>query len=218
MSNSSDPYPPIEKYRGITREIIKIIREHQVKLLIVTKSNLVVRDIDILRSFPSAVSISITTLNTELASIIEPYSPPPRLRLEALKILKEKGIPVILRIDPVIPFLTEKDSVEVLKQSLFVDHLVFSTLKLKKDGFRRMTSFFPHLKEAWSRVYFMEGERIQSSWYLNRERRVHLLKPLIELAEREGISWGLCREGFEFSGKSCDGSHLLFLNPHKDKS
>ena len=209
MSNSSDPYPPIERIKRITKEVIELIKQHKIKLLIITKSDIVTRDIDILKRFPSAVSISITSFNKIISRKLEPAAPEPEKRFEALKLIKKNGIPVILRIDPIIPYLTEKDSIEILKEASFVDHVVFSTLKLKRDGYKRLISVFPELKDKWYIEYFKRGSRIKNSFYLEKSKRISILQPLIEIANKIKKPFGLCREGLPFIAKSCDGSHLL---------
>ena len=97
ISNSSDPYPALEKRYGDTRKALNIIREYGMKVLIVTKSDLVVRDAEILAEMGSVIAITVTTFN---AKKLEPCAPPPERRVEALRSLDEYGIPTVLRLDP----------------------------------------------------------------------------------------------------------------------
>jgi len=204
MSNSSDPYPPSERYLNITRRCLEIMREYDIRLLIVTKSNIVIRDIDILSEMHCAISITITCLS-DLAKRLEPGAPDPKDRIYALKCIKEHGIPVILRLDPIIPFLTERDAIKVLEKCDFVDHVVTSTLKLKKNILNRF-AIFPELVNKFKKIY---RERIGSYLYLPKDYRFKLLEPIKDACEELGISLSFCREGFKFNAKSCDGSHLI---------
>ncbi|MDR2203565.1 MAG: radical SAM protein, partial [Nitrososphaerota archaeon] len=81
LSNSSDPYPKIEQYTGLTRKCLEILVESNCRIQIITKSNLVVRDDDLLKQVPSTVAFTITTDDDVLAKILEPNAPLPSQRL-----------------------------------------------------------------------------------------------------------------------------------------
>lgn len=209
MSNSSDPYPPVERDLELTRNALKLIGERNMRLLVITKSNIVARDSDLLRKVRAAVSITVTTLDREIAKRAEPFAPDPNKRIEALKVLKKAGIPVILRLDPIIPEINENHIEEVLEKARFVDHVVSSTLKLRGDSYRRMTEAFPELGERLREFYFRQGERTGGSWYLRRGMREKILERVAEKCEELGISYAFCREEMPFKARSCDGSHLI---------
>ena len=212
MSNSSDPYPPMEKELGITRDAIKVIKRKNLRLLVITKSDAVLRDSDLLKDMRSAVAITITTFNPEIFEKAEPFAPDPRERLKALKELKKEGIPVILRLDPVMPGLNDVEIEEVIERASFVDHVVSSTLKLRYDSYSRIANAFPELRDFYRKIYFKEGERIQGSFYLRKKFRMEILKRVAEKCRELGISYGFCREGISFDGESCDGSHLTLTS------
>lgn len=195
MSNSSDPYPPVEREREITRNCLKILKDYDVRLLIVTKSDIVVRDVDILSEMRCAVSITITGLD-----FLEPNAPPTERRVKAMKELKECGIPTILRFDPIIPRLNRLSIIE----DCIPDHVVTSTLKLKPDSLARVSGVVPEIKSIYK-----HGEKIGGYIYLPKEKRFKMLKRIEEYCKNLGISCAFCREGFEFDADSCDGSHLI---------
>ncbi len=209
MSNSSDPYPPMERELELTRNALRLIAERNLRLLVITKSDIVVRDADILSSMRAAVSVTVTTLDRDLASRIEPNAPEPEKRIVALKELKRAGIPVILRLDPIMPGINEDHVEDVLERARFVDHVVSSTLKLRGDSYRRVAEAFPDLREMLRELYFRQGERVGGSWYLRKSIRVKLLSRVAEKCEELGISYAFCREGLPFKAGSCDGSHLI---------
>jgi len=215
MSNSSDPYPPMERELGITRDAIKIIGRRNLRLLVITKSDGVLRDSDLLKEMRSAVAITITTFNPEIFEKAEPFAPDPRERLKALKKLKKEGIPVILRLDPVMPGLNDGEVEEVIEKASFVDHIVSSTLKLRHDSYSRMVNAFPELRDLYKKIYFKEGERIQGSFYLRRGLRMEILERIAEKCRELGISYGFCREGIGFDAESCDGSHLTLTSERR---
>jgi len=204
MSNSSDPYPPVERELEITRRCLELMREYEIRLLVVTKSDLVVRDMDLLSDMRCAVSITVTSLS--LASKLEPNAPNPEMRIRALRELKDAGIPVILRLDPILPYLTEEEALNVLDRCDFVDHVVTSTLKLRADILKRIEKTFPNLARIYRSVY---TERCGGYLYMPKALRWKILKRVVERCEELGISYAFCREGFDFEARSCDGSHLI---------
>ncbi len=206
MSNSSDPYPPVEKTRKITRKCLEILKNYDVRLLIITKSNIVIRDVDLLRDLRCAVAITVTGFSTRA---FEPFAPKPEERISALKFLKDYDIPVILRLDPLMPWIKKEEWYEVLEKCYFVDHVITSTLKLRKDSFKRIVKINPKLQELLKKLYFEKGEKICNSWYLLKELREKLLRCVEDKCKELGISCAFCREGISFKAKSCDGSHLI---------
>ncbi|NAZ11644.1 MAG: radical SAM protein [Desulfurococcales archaeon] len=217
MSTSSDPYPPIEDKLRLTRQTLKELFRRGFRVLITTKSSLVTRDLDLLSANRSAVMITITTLDKRLSEIIEPGAPPPSERLLALKELAKKGVPVGARVDPVIPFVNDDPAelsllVEKL-QEVGVKHVVTSTYKAKPDSYRRIVSALPELEDKLRNIYFKEKTYVSGYYYLSLDVRMKLLRPVVNLARKLGLSYATCREGLVtkefFSARSCDGSHLL---------
>lgn len=105
LSSQTDPYVFAEKKYGITRSCIETVLRHpRYRLSILTKSDLVVRDLDLLSRIPCEVQFSIAVLNPEAQEVVEPYAPPVERRLSAIKQLEEAGIPTSVRIKPILPF------------------------------------------------------------------------------------------------------------------
>ena len=114
IGTATDPYQPAEKEFGTTRAILEKIAEREgLSLSITTKSNQVVRDIDLLRRISERSSITIhmtiTTLRTRLARMLEPRAPRPDLRLEAVRKLIDAGINVGVNVMPILPGLTDRE-------------------------------------------------------------------------------------------------------------
>jgi DNA repair photolyase len=112
LGTATDPYQPIEKKLEITRSILQELSRHSgLELGIVTKSALVARDIDILQEISKhnrlCVNITITTIDADLARILEPRAPRPDLRLESLRKLRESGIRAGVICAPVLPGITD---------------------------------------------------------------------------------------------------------------
>ena len=114
IGTATDPYQPAEKEFGATRAILERMAEREgLSLSITTKSNQVVRDIDLLQQISQRSSITIhmtvTTVRTRLARMLEPRAPRPDLRLEAIRKLREAGIAVGVNAMPVLPGLTDRE-------------------------------------------------------------------------------------------------------------
>ncbi len=211
ISNSSDAYPNLEAKTELTRQCVEILSEHNCRIQIVTKSDLAARDIDLLRKVPSTVALTITTDHDEVARIIEPRAPAPSKRMKAVEKLVHNGIPVTVRIDPLIPFVNDYPEKLVKKLALLgVKHITSSTYKVRPDNWKRFSEAMPQVSEKLEPLYFQKGERIADYLYLPRELRLRLLERVRSLAEKSGIRYGTCREGLsKLNTATCDGSWVL---------
>lgn len=214
MSNSSDPYPPIEKKLELTRESLKIFIQKKVRLQIVTKSDIVIRDIDLLKQLPVVVSFTVTSLRREVTRKLEPLAPSPDKRIAAMKTLNEVGIPTTLRLDPIIPGVNDDEIREVIEAAAEAGakHVTSSTFKPRPDSWRRFLLAFRDIAEKLSPLYFQAGKRHHNSWYLPKTLRLRLMEEVARSCRRNGVTFACCREGFMGlnTGESCDGSHLIF--------
>ncbi|HKZ95777.1 MAG TPA: PA0069 family radical SAM protein [Hyphomicrobiaceae bacterium] len=119
LGTNTDPYQPIERERGITRRILKVLARASHPVGIVTKSALVVRDIDILAPMAerglAKVALSVTTLDRRLARAMEPRAASPGKRLEAIRLLSEAGIPASVMVAPIVPALNDSEIERILE-------------------------------------------------------------------------------------------------------
>ena len=214
MSLSSDPYTPPEEELGLTRRALDLLIRAGARVLVVTKSDLVTRDADILAKGSTAVMVTVTTMDDSVARAIEPGAPLPRRRIRAMSLLAENGIPVGLRLDPIIPGVTDSEEslAEVLEaaKSAGASHVVASTYKARPDNLIRMMKALPEHAERLKSLY-IRGERIGGYWYLPRSTRREILRRVRGLALQAGLTFATCREGMvdmNSGGVACDGSHL----------
>ena len=118
IGTNTDPYQPIEKQWRIMRQLLEVLEAAGHPVGIVTKSALVVRDIDILSRMASKglarVALSVTTLDRKLARTMEPRAATPEKRLEAMRALSDAGIPVSVMAAPVIPGLNDHEIERIL--------------------------------------------------------------------------------------------------------
>jgi DNA repair photolyase len=139
MSSVSDPYQPIEKEFCLTRNIL-INMHKDIELSILTKSDLVIRDIDVLKGFKNVdVGLTINGFSDDVRRILEPGAPRHEARVSALKMLKDAGIKTYCFISPVIPILTMVKK-SVIDTSEFVDSYIieFINFSLSGDKFKKI--------------------------------------------------------------------------------
>ncbi len=119
LGANTDPYQPAERRLGITRGILEVLSEHRHPVAIVTKSDLVLRDLDLLAPMASlrlaSVMISVTTLDRTLARRMEPRAPTPGRRLEAMRSLGQAGVPVGVLSSPMILGLNDHELERILE-------------------------------------------------------------------------------------------------------
>ena len=211
LCNSSDPYPRAEASEGLTRRSLEILAESNCKIQIITKSNLVVRDDDLLRKVPSTVALTVTTEDDDLARLIEPFAPLPSQRLRAIEDLTKAGVPVSARIDPIIPLVNDQPQRLIADLACMgVRHLTCSTYKAKPDNWLRLARAMPKVAEKLKPLYFQQGEKIGGNTLLPKELRFKILKNLRDLAVAQGMKFGVCREGLAgLNTAPCDGSWLI---------
>lgn len=108
LSSVTDPYNPSEKRFALTRKLLEILLEHQVPVSVLTKSDLVTRDLDLYRQFDDcSVGLSMMSTSAETSHQFEPRAPVPEKRIQALKILKESGIYTYAFISPYLPEISD---------------------------------------------------------------------------------------------------------------
>lgn len=174
------------------------------------KSDLVTRDIDILKHVPTVVSITATTLKRDISSLVEPYAPRPSQRLSALKRVADESIPAVVRIDPIIPTLTcERENFESIISNaadIGIKQITASTLKPVRGFFSSLERAAPDVSEDLRKAY-ADRQWISGYKYLKREKRFGTLREVRSIAIRYGLEFAACREGFpELNTTICDGT------------
>ena len=110
---ATDVYQPAEEKYRVTRQILEVLKEHNCPFAIGTKSDLILRDLNLISEASEkswcCVSLSITTLDENLAKLLEPNAPSPKRRLEALRRLSDEGITAGMWLAPIVPYVTDSN-------------------------------------------------------------------------------------------------------------
>jgi len=210
MSDCTDPYQPMEREYRITRCCAEVLAKHGFPLLIVTKSDLVTRDIDVFKKTQTVVSVTVTTPREDIASLIEPHAPPPERRLSALQKIVEEGIVAVARIDPVLPTVNddEKD-LESLVSTLAdigVKQVTVATMKHVRGFLTTFKQKDPKACERLAREY-VNGTWAVGYKYLAVQKRQRIIEKLRPMVLKHGLAFASCREGLpEYNTTLCDGT------------
>lgn len=210
MSDCTDPYQPLERDHKITRRCAEVLARHHFPLLIVTKSDLATRDLNVFEQTPTVVAMTVTTLREDVASLIEPYAPSPDRRVSALQKIADRGVVAVARVDPIIPTINDDEGDFERLVSMLADvgvrQVTISTMKPVKG-------FFSTLKKTSPEVYgrlvemYANGRWVMGYKYLSEEGRRRTLERLRPIVLKYGLNFASCREGFpQFNTTLCDGT------------
>ncbi len=158
LSSVTDPYQPAERHLRLTRRCLEVLAAWRNPVVIITKSFLVTRDVDVLRPLAHvqavAVFLSVTTLNIRLAQVMEPRASSPTRQLEAIHRLAHAGIPTGVMVAPLIPGLTEHEMPAILRAAAqagahFAGHTILRLPHGVRDLFSRwLTTHYTDRKDT----------------------------------------------------------------------
>jgi DNA repair photolyase len=196
IGTATDPYQPAERRFGRTRSILEVFaRERGRHLGIITKSDLIVRDIDLLQEIARAnvlcVHITITTLKEKLARMLEPRAPRPDLRLDAVRRLAEAGLVVGVNPNPIMPGITdsERSLDRLARASRDAGAVTFGggPLFLMPSA---QAVFFPFLEREFPELLPRYRQLYARSAYLGREYKDDLAARVRRIRARYGLDSG----------------------------
>lgn len=207
----SDPYVHIEMERGITRRCLELIDEYGFGLAIQTKSDRILRDLDLLKSIhrktKCVVQMTLTTYDEELCKKIEPNVCTTKRRAEVLNIMREEGIPTICWMTPILPFINDTEEnirgiINYCKTAKCYGFLQFGIGLTLRDGDRqyfysKLEKHFPGMKERYMKTF---GEAYEIASPNNN----HLMK--------------IVREECSQNNMICDSGQLFeYMHTFEDK-
>ncbi len=181
IGSVTDPYQPIEAKEQLTRRTLQHLVLHQPRLEIITKSPLILRDVDLLKQFNNLkVGMSIGILNDEYARELEPYAPSPSNRLDALRKLHKEGIFTYLFMSPILPEFSEIGPL-IKKAKRFVDEIYFENLNIRANNRKAVLEFVAKHKPEL--VEFYKGLSKNREYWDRVESRI------VEKCKCDGIKY-----------------------------
>ena len=190
----TDPYLPLEKELRLTRGALELIYEHGFGAAVLTKSTLVLRDLELLAKIneraKAVVQMTLTTHDDTLCRILEPNVSVTSRRVSALKAFRDAGVPTVVWLDPILPYINDtRENVEgILESCIDADVkgiLCFSMGLTLRDGnreyfYRQLDRHFPGLKEQYIRTY---GNRYE----INSPKNAELMGLFHRTCEKAGM-------------------------------
>lgn len=211
LSGVTDPYQPVERRFGVTRGCLEVLAERRHPVAVITKSALVLRDVDLLAELARwgavRVALSVTTLEVDLARRMEPRASSPRERLRAISELAAAGIPTSVMVAPVVPGLTDHEIPAILEAAARAGADSAGYVPLRLPGavaglFEAwLEERFPDRKEkVLNRVRSLRGGRLNDPRFGSRMRGNGVFADQIHtLFTTSRRRWGLERRGASLS-------------------
>ncbi len=196
LGTATDPYQPAERRYKVTRSLLTVMAAaSDLRLSITTKSDLVTRDLDLLRRIAERsnmqVNITVTTLHRRLARILEFRAPTPDLRLKALLALREAGITAGINIAPIMPDITDDpanlEAVIAAAREHGATHVYANVLFLKPSA---QQAFFPLLEKHFPHLHKRYAARFARSAFLDRAYKDRIFRLVADLKRKHGIPDG----------------------------
>jgi DNA repair photolyase len=193
LGTATDPYQPAEGRYRLTRRVLEALHEYQTPVSMLTKSPLVLRDLDVLAAMARVVDVrvcfSITTVNTELWRTVEHSTANPFHRLRVMRLLSEAGVPAGVALAPILPGITDSEaSIEAVagaaaehKAAFFWAVPLRLTPVVKAHYFAFVAEAFPNLLQRYERAY--PGAYAPKDYQRKLEERVERIRACYGLRE-----------------------------------
>ena len=196
IGTATDPYQPAERRFGRTRSILEVFaKERGWHLGLITKSDLITRDLDLFREIARrnvlSVHITVTTVDEKLARLLEPRAPRPELRLQAVQQLRSAGVAVGVNPNPIMPGITDSDeSLEaVARAARGHGAMTLGGGALYLPGAAQKV-FFPFLDREFPHLAAKYRAAFENNIHLSRTYKDGLAERIKKIRERHGLASG----------------------------
>jgi len=190
----SDPYMHCERELEHTRKCLKLIDEYGFGATIITKSDLILRDLDLFKSInaksKAVIQMTLTTFDEELCKVIEPYVSTTRERFEALKVFRDNNIPTVVWLGPILPFINDsKENLEGILnyciEAKVKGIICFGMGLTLRDGnreyfYEKLDEHFPGLRSRYQNKYGYD-------YVVSSENNNELMKLFRETCKKHNI-------------------------------
>ena len=176
LGGVTDIYQPIERGYGVTRALLEVMEKWRHPVALITKSQLVVRDIDILARLAerglAKAAISVTTLERRIARVMEPRAAAPHRRVETIRMLAQAGIPTTVMVAPIVPAINDREIEAILEEcakagATSAGYVVLTAAAGDQGSLSRMAEqAFPGSQDAGDDVVRADAQRVglRSRW------------------------------------------------------
>jgi len=194
IGTATDPYQPAEREYGVTRACLEELAKREgLSISVTTKSNQIVRDIDVLRKIAArsslSLNITVTTMRPRLARLLEPRAPRPDLRIAALKQLREAGLAAGVFASPLLPGITdgagELEAVAAAAHEAGAQWFGSGVLFLMPSSAKE---FMPFVREKFPRLVKQYEEWFSRSAYAPEEYRRRISERVRQLRQKHGFA------------------------------
>ncbi|HBB02635.1 MAG: radical SAM domain-containing protein [Candidatus Peregrinibacteria bacterium GW2011_GWF2_38_29] len=203
LSPWTDAYQPAEERLGITRRTIEMLIQEKRPFFVITKSDLVTRDLDLMSAegVECNVCMSIVSADDDIRKMLEPGASPVESRFAALREVSDAQVRTVLKIDPVIPGITNTaDNMRRIIESAAesnVDHITAEILRLTPDLWAYMQKVLPAAEiEKIRTAYFGEDgspiNQVRGDLYIENEERIRFLNMVRTMAKDRGMTFSTC--------------------------
>jgi len=200
IGTATDPYQPAEREYGVTRACLEELSKREgLSISVITKSNQIVRDIDIFKKIAErselSLNVTITTLRARLARLLEPRAPRPDLRIAAVKQLREAGLRVGVSASPLIPGITDREGeLEAVAEAAhkagaqwFFSGVLFLMPSAAKQ-------FLPFIREKFPRLIKQYEEWYTKEAYAPEKYRKQIADRVARIKQKYGFESRLARD------------------------
>lgn len=195
-----DPYMPIEQELGLTRQCLELIDRYRFGVSIITKSDLILRDLDLLKRINEhtkcVVQMTLTTCDEDLCRILEPHVCTTKRRAQVLEIMRDAKIPTIVWMCPILPFINDTEDnilgiVRYASQAKAYGIMAFDIGMTLRDGdrqyyYQKLDEHFPGLKQKYIEMY-------QNAYEVGSPRRRELMEIFQNACKARGLETNINR-------------------------
>jgi DNA repair photolyase len=197
IGTATDPYQPAERRFQRTRSILEVFAaQHGWHIGLITKSDLIVRDLDLLKEISRRnvfnVHITVTTIDEKLARLLEPKAPRPELRMQAVQKLRSAGVSVGVNPNPIMPGITDSDAAldQVARTARNHGAMTFGGGALYLPGAAQQV-FFPFLEREFPHLAARYRQTFENNIHLSRAYKDALGERISKIRERYGLASGM---------------------------
>jgi DNA repair photolyase len=200
LSPWTDPYPPSEEKEKSTEKILTFLSEKSFPYFVITKGNLILRDKKLFKAENTFAAISLNTLDDDIVKTLEPDLPSATERKELIEKLVKSGVRTVVKIDPIIPGITDEGRLRDLTKwlcELKPTAVTIETLRINKILERDVKKAIP--EELFANFLPKYEEITDQPKHPNLEYRLSLFRNLAKLFEENGVKASFCKASLSYS-------------------